>query len=125
MTKDGKTLKLACIACLFIGLVTAVVGIAAGVAQAWDIDALATLICGLGITPTGAQASRLANVPSNATKVRTLSLIALVATVALCAVGYFMGRIETPQLIAFALAILAELIMVVYSHRIVKQLERV
>ena len=125
MNKLGKNLKLSCIACLFVGLAAIVVGIVAGIQELFDVDALATIVCGIGATPAGAKASRLANVPNNASKVRTISLIVLVATIAFGAVAYLMGNPTPLQLGALALVAVASLAMLVFSHRIVKDLERV
>ncbi len=125
MNKLGKNLKLSCIACLFVGLAAIVVGIVAGIQELFDVDALATIVCGLGATPAGAKASRLANVPNNASKVRTISLIVLVATIAFGVVAYLMGNPTPLQLGALALVAVASLAMLVFSHRIVKDLERV
>ena len=125
MNKLGKNLKLSCIACLFVGLAAIVVGIVAGIQELFDVDALATIVCGIGATPAGAQASRLANVPNNASKVRTISLIVLVATIAFGVVAYLMGNPTPLQLGALALVAVASLAMLVFSHRIVKDLERV
>lgn len=125
MNKLGKNLKLSCIACLFVGLAAIVVGIVAGIQELFDVDALATIVCGIGATPAGAQASRLANVPNNASKVRTISLIVLVATIAFGAVAYLMGNPTPLQLGALALVAVASLAMLVFSHRMVKDLERV
>ena len=125
MNKLGKNLKLSCIACLFVGLAAIVVGIVAGLQELFDVDALATIVCGIGATPAGAQASRLANVPNNASKVRTISLIVLVATIAFGVVAYLMGNPTPLQLGALALVAVASLAMLVFSHRIVKDLERV
>ena len=125
MNKLGKNLKLSCIACLFVGLAAIVVGIVAGIQELFDVDALATIVCGIGATPAGAKASRLANVPNNASKVRTISLIVLVATIAFGVVAYLMGNPTPLQLGALALVAVASLAMLVFSHRIVKDLERV
>ena len=125
MNKLGKNLKLSCIACLFVGLAAIVVGIVAGIQELFDVDALATIVCGIGATPAGAQASRLANVPNNASKVRTISLIVLVATIAFGVVAYLMGNPTPLQLGALALVVVASLAMLVFSHRMVKDLERV
>lgn len=125
MNKLGKNLKLSCIACLFVGLAAIVVGIVAGIQELFDVDALATIVCGIGATPAGAQASRLANVPNNASKVRTISLIVLVATIAFGVVAYLMGNPTPLQLAALALVAVASLAMLVFSHRMVKDLERV
>lgn len=125
MNKLGKNLKLSCIACLFVGLAAIVVGIVAGLQELFDVDALATIVCGIGATPAGAQASRLANVPNNASKVRTISLIVLVATIAFGVVAYLMGNPTPLQLGALALVAVASLAMLVFSHRMVKDLERV
>jgi O-antigen/teichoic acid export membrane protein len=125
MNKLGKNLKLSCIACLFVGLAAIVVGIVAGIQELFDVDALATIVCGIGATPAGAQASRLANVPNNASKVRTISLIVLVATIAFGVVAYLMGNPTPLQLGALALVAVASLAMLVFSHRMVKDLERV
>ena len=97
----------------------------AGIQELFDVDALATIVCGLGATPAGAKASRLANVPNNASKVRTISLIVLVATIAFGVVAYLMGNPTPLQLGALALVAVASLAMLVFSHRIVKDLERV
>lgn len=125
MNKLGKNLKLSCIACLFVGLAAIVVGIVAGIQELFDVDALATIVCGIGATPAGAQASRLANVPNNASKVRTISLVVLLATIALGVVAYLMGNPTPLQLGALALVVVASLAMLVFSHRMVKDLERV
>ena len=125
MNKLGKNLKLSCIACLFVGLAAIVVGIVAGLQELFDVDALATIVCGIGATPAGAQASRLANVPNNASKVRTISLVVLLATIAFGVVAYLMGNPTPLQLGALALVVVASLAMLVFSHRMVKDLERV
>jgi membrane protein YdbS with pleckstrin-like domain len=64
-------------------------------------------------------------VPNNASKVRTISLIVLLATIAFGAVAYLMGNPTPLQLGALALVAVASLAMLVFSHRIVKDLERV
>ena len=125
MNQLAKTLKMSCIACLFIGLAALVVGIVVGMRSAFDADALATVACGLGSTPAGAQASRLANVPSNASKVRTISLIALVFCCLFLAVALFMGDPTPEQVGVLSLAAFAALLMAFFSHRQVKELERV
>ena len=125
MNQLGKNLKLSCIACLFIGLAAIAVGVIAGVQELFDTDALATIACGIGATPAGAQASRLANVPNNASKVRTISLIVLLATIAFCAIAYLTGDPTPLQLCALALVAVAALAMLIFSHRMVKDLERV
>jgi len=125
MNQLGKNLKLSCIACLFLGMAALIAGIASGVMQAFDTDAIATLACGIGAMPAGAQASRLANVPSNAKKVRLMSLIVLIASSAFCAIAVALGNPTPWQIAALALVIVASLAMLIYSHRLVKQLERV
>lgn len=125
MTQLAKNLKISCIACLFIGLAALVIGIVVGVRTVFDVDALATLACGLGSTPAGAQASRLANVPSNAKKVRAIALIALAGSCVFLAVAVLMGNPIPAQVGVIALAAFAALLMTVNSQKQVKELERV
>ena len=125
MNQLAKNLKISCIACLFIGLAALVVGIVVGLRTVFDVDALATVACGLGSTPAGAQASRLANVPSNAKKVRAISLIALLACCGFLAIAVMAGDPQPEQIGVIVLAAFAALLMTIFSHRQVKELERV
>ncbi|MBQ9006965.1 MAG: hypothetical protein IJ092_11440 [Atopobiaceae bacterium] len=125
MNQLAKNLKISCIACLFIGLAALVIGIVVGLRSVFDVDALATVACGLGSTPAGAQASRLANVPSNAKKVRAIALIALVACCAFLGVAVALGNPVPEQIGVLALAAFATLLMSFFSHKQVKELERV
>jgi len=125
MTQLAKSLKISCIACLFIGLAALVIGIVVGLRSVFDVDALATVACGLGSTPAGAQASRLANVPSNAKKVRAISLIVLVACVVFLGIAIKMGDPTPEQIGVLCLAAFAALMMTWFSHKQVKELERV
>ena len=125
MTKDGKNLKIMCISCLFIGLAVIAIGIIEGETSTFDADALATLGCGLVAVPSGAQSSRLANVPSNVHKVRLLGLVVLVAAIALGCVSYFMGKASVIQYVGLALLAVVGLAMLFFAQRITKELERV
>jgi hypothetical protein len=125
MNKIMKNLKLACIACLFLGLAALIVGVVSGISTVFDTDAIATVACGLGSAPAGAQSSRLANVPSNAAQVRAISLVILLGTTVFAVAAYMLGNPTPLQLGAFALVWIAALLMAIFSHQEVKQLERV
>lgn len=125
MSKDGRNLKLACIACLFAGLATLVIGVAVGVTSVFDTDAIATIACGVGGLPAGGQASRLANVPAHAGRIRSISLVMLAASGALLAVSMALGDPTTLQLVALTLVAAIALAMAVFAHRVVRGLERV
>ena len=125
MTKDGKNLKLACIACLFVGLAVLVVGVVSGIMQAFDADAIATLVCGAVSAPGGAQSSRLANVPSNVHKIRGIALGLIVVAAIALGVSYATKTAGIAQFVGVGIALLVSLVMLVYAQRITKDLERV
>lgn len=120
-----KNLKLSCIACLFVGLAAIVVGVIVDIQTIFDSDAIATVLCGIGSMPAGAQSSRLANVPSNAYKVRSISIIVLLFTIAIGAFAVMTGNPTPVQIGVIALVCIAALCMLIYSQKLVKQLERV
>ncbi len=125
MNKLEKELKISCIACLFVGLAVLIVGIVAGVKDGYDLDAISTIFCGLGATPAGVQAARLANVPSNSTKVRAMAIVVLIASAIFAVVAFKGGDPSVAQLVALGVMILVALIMLVFAHRQVKVLEKV
>ena len=125
MNAIEKNLKLSCIACLFVGLAAIVVGAIIGIQTIFDTDAIATVLCGVGSVPAGAQSSRLANVPSNAYKVRTISIIVLVFTAAIGAFAITTGDPTPAQIGVIGLICIAALCMLIYSQKLVKQLEHV
>ena len=125
MNKLEKNLKLSCLACLFTGLAVLIVGIIAGATANFDADAVCTIFCGLGATPTGVQAARLANVPSNAGRVRWMALVMLIADLVFVGVSLWRGDPTVAQLAVMGLAALVALAMLVFAQREVKALEKV
>lgn len=125
MTQLEKNLKLACIACLFTGFAALCVGILTGVQTVFDTDAVATVACGVGAIPGGAQSARLANVPSNATKVRRLAIILVIASIVFAAIAMTMGDPTPLQIAVLVGAGIVALLMMVFAQRLVKRLEQV
>ena len=125
MNSLQKNLKKSCIACLFVGLVVLIVGISDGLVEAFDVDAIATIFCGLGAAPTGVQTSRLANVPSNATKIRSIGLVVLLGSIVFAGVAVWQGNPSVVQLVALGAMIITALLMVVFAQQLAKYLERV
>ncbi len=96
-----------------------------GLRSVFDVDALATVACGLGSTPAVGRGIKARYVPSNAKKVRAISLIALVACVVFLGIAIKMGDPKPEQIGVLCLAAFAALMMTWFSHKQVKELERV
>ena len=122
MTSDGKLLKIFCIASLFAGIASAVLGIVLFVATMTDIDALATAFDGVLGTVFGARCAILANVPSNTAKIRGKALIFMLAAAAVVAFLVFGGQdVETMQYAAAGFLCGIAFVALVLAQRIVKE----
>ena len=124
MNQKEKNLKLACIACLFVGILCIVSGVMAAV-RALDLDAAATLLGGVIGLPVGVQTARLANVPSNAARIQKVALIVTLLTIGLAALAFCAGDPTSLQIAALACAILVGLAMTVFSHVLVREQAKV
>lgn len=124
MSAQEKNLKLSCIACLFIGLFAIIAG-AIAAASAVDADAIATIAGGVVGLPLGVQTSRLANVPSNAKKIRLMALLFTLCASALVGIAFALGNPTPLQMAALVLTAVIGVAMLAFSHTLVKAQERV
>ncbi len=122
MTSSGKLLKLFCIGGLFVGALSAVLGIVLLVASVADIDAWVTTLEGVGTSVLGARSAILANVPSNTERLRTTALLGALAAAAIAAFLVFGGQqVESPQHLAAGGICVVFLGMLLIAHRIVRE----
>ena len=122
MTADGKLLKISCIASLFAGIATVVLGIVLFAATMTDMDALVTACDGLLATVFGARCAILANVPSNTAKIRGKALIFLAAAAAVVAFLVFGGQdVVTLQYATAGFLCGLALVALALAQRIVKE----
>ena len=84
-----------------------------------------TLLAYIVGLPLGVQASRLANVPSNAKKIRLMALLFTFCACALVGIAFALGNPTPLQMAALVLTAVIGVAMLVFSHTLVKAQERV
>ena len=121
MTGSAKLLKITCLAALFVGIASVVVGALSVMGNLADFDAWATVAEGVGSTIYGVRTAILANVPSNTAKIRMKAAAMFVLAVGV--VVLLITRrteVELAQLcLGVAICTLA-CVAVVVAHGIVK-----
>ena len=122
MTGDGKILKLACLASLFVGFAALIYGVVLLVGNFTDIDAWITAAEGIAATALGVHSARLANVPSNTSKIRMIALVGALCALAIAAYVLMQGPETTRgQDVISVIVVGIMLVAVLYATRIVKE----
>lgn len=126
MTANGKLLKIFCLAALFAGIASLVCGFVLVAGSLADVDAWVTAGEGIGAALTGARSAILANVPSNTSKIKTISLVATLVAVAGAAFMLFGGQdVQVAQIaLAVALCVIAVAAFVIAAQIVKEQLRK-
>lgn len=124
MSPEARKLKMTSLITMFAGLAVAVLGVVLLVMDADVTDAF-VLVGGLITTLLGAQAARVANVPSNA---KSLLVPSGIVTAADAAAGAGAGALAAPivpSVILLCVAAVLALAVLVVAGQVKKALERV
>lgn len=125
MTKEAKSLKLSCLCCLFAGVFVAAAAIYLIVTGGFGPGQGLAIGVGVASLVCGAQCARLANVPSNASKIRGLVLVLALLGAVVAGVGFGLHILATLEVALCAGVALVALVTAFLAQRLVKMLERV
>lgn len=118
MTGKAKSLKIACLCALLVGLVLAICGIVSLV-QEPSVGSGGALVDGAVLTVLGARCSMLANVPSNSGKLFKLALVALIVGICGTAVCWYYGDGSVLNTVLACVGAVVALVMVIVDHSII------